>query len=514
MRFLVSSLGPVADSDSVSLSAPDALSIAMQRVLDLQSQYSSESTDPMKDRGVIIRHQIKGIVAPWVGHGGWHVRGSDGAGLRSKVPWVRVYNRDRSPSAQSGWYVVYLFAYDGSMVALSLNQGTTTSDGSTFKAKSSEVLQDRVDHARKHLKSHLTHSTRLTDHFNLADPGGLGDGYEAGNVTAITYPTGSIPNDTKLRADLDEMLELLRELDAAPVESSELSPTVLAEPGDATKDLDWLVEQTLWSPGELNEIIETLLTRRPQVVLAGPPGTGKTWTAECLALHLTGGRPGAVHLVQFHPTYAYEDFVEGLRPVAASGSIAFDLVEGVLVKVADRAREVDHPVVLIIDEMNRANLPSVFGELLYLLENRRTTIRLLHRERFSLPDNLYVIGTMNTADRSIRSIDTALRRRFDIFECSPNGAILKAYYEDPSRSNDVAELLEGLELLNSQLAERLDRHHAIGHTFFMQEHFTLNELERTWDRQVKPLIEEYFFDQPDIAKSFSLETLWPGLSED
>ncbi|PRC51639.1 AAA family ATPase, partial [Mycobacterium sp. ITM-2017-0098] len=84
----------------------------------------------------------------------------------------------------------------------------------------------------------------------------------------------------------------------------------------------------------------------------------------------TGGQPDAVHIVQFHPSYAYEDFVEGLRPVAREGQVAFDLIPGALVKIADLARRVDHPVVLVIDEMNRANLPSVFGELLYLLEYR------------------------------------------------------------------------------------------------------------------------------------------------
>jgi len=181
-------------------------------------------------------------------------------------------------------------------------------------------------------------------------------------------------------------------------------------------DLDWLIRETFWSRADLEEVLDTLRTRRPQIILAGPPGTGKTWVAEKIGRFLTGGRADAVHVVQFHPSYAYEDFVEGLRPVARDGQVAFDVVPGTLVQVADQAREVDHPVVLVIDEMNRANLPSVFGELLYLLEYRDSEIRLLHRARFSLPPNLYVIGTMNTADRSIRSVDTAMRRRFDIFD--------------------------------------------------------------------------------------------------
>jgi 5-methylcytosine-specific restriction protein B len=245
--------------------------------------------------------------------------------------------------------------------------------------------------------------------------------------------------------------------------------------------------------------------------LAGPPGTGKTWVAERVANYLTAGDENNVHVVQFHPSYAYEDFVEGLRPVGREGQVIFETVEGALIEVADqaRARDTNHPVVLIIDEMNRANLPSVFGELLYLLEYRDKTIRLLHRDDFSLPGNLYIIGTMNTADRSIRSVDTAMRRRFDIFDCPPNPEILDAYYRTGKSASDVPLLGEGLQKLNDALTEHLDRHHQIGHSFFMAKHFNRKELGRTWTRQVKPLIEEYFFDQPRLVSQFDLTEFWP-----
>ena len=159
--------------------------------------------------------------------------------------------------------------------------------------------------------------------------------------------------------------------------------------------------------------------------------------------------------------------------------------------------------------MNRANLPSVFGELLYLLEYRDREIRLLHRENFSLPENLFIIGTMNTADRSIRSIDTALRRRFDIFECQPEAGVLEAFYGREENETSVPGLAEGMKSLNDQLAEYLDRHHAVGHTFFMGETFSPSDLKRVWKRQILPLIEEYFFDQPDIVETFTLQSLWP-----
>jgi 5-methylcytosine-specific restriction protein B len=308
----------------------------------------------------------------------------------------------------------------------------------------------------------------------------------------------------------EQQWEALRPLIESPSGTQATPPP--PERFDPSDDLEWLLSETLWSRAEVEDVLDTLRMRRPQIILAGPPGTGKTWVAERIAQYLTGGQLDAVHIVQFHPSYAYEDFVYGLRPVASDGQVAFEVVPGELIKVADHARQVDpHPVVLVIDEMNRANLPSVFGELLYLLEYRDKEIRLLHRDLFSLPPNLYVIGTMNTADRSIRSVDTALRRRFDIFECRPRPEILDAYYNRAGNHSEVSGLAEGLGKLNDTLTQHIDRHHTIGHTFFMEKSLTQNELRRTWLRQIRPLIDEYFFDQPDLVQQFDLTMFWPSL---
>jgi 5-methylcytosine-specific restriction protein B len=125
------------------------------------------------------------------------------------------------------------------------------------------------------------------------------------------------------------------------------------------------------------------------------------------------------------------------------------------------------------------------------------------------------IGTMNTADRSIRSIDIALRRRFDVFECEPDPGILERYY-DPQRGrkNEVVDLIDGMKALNDTLSKGLDRHHTIGQTFFMHEHMTKKRLRAVWKRKLKPLIEEYFFDEPDVWKAYQLEEFWPSVGED
>lgn len=274
--------------------------------------------------------------------------------------------------------------------------------------------------------------------------------------------------------------------------------------------LDWLSEQTLLSKEGLESLVETFLGPSPQIVLAGPPGTSKTWVAKHLATFATGDREHAVRIVQFHPSYSYEQFIEGLRPVVEQGGIQFSRVDGVVLELVREIKARPGLRVLVIDEMNRANLPSVFGELMYLFEYRNERIRLQYSGDFALPDDLKFIGTMNTADRSIRSIDVALRRRFDVFECLPNREVLERYYS--TRENAVPDLIDGFERLNDALRQRLDRHHTIGHAFFLADPFTPERLLHIWEHKLGPLIEEYFFDQPDIAASFSVSQFWRGIS--
>lgn len=238
------------------------------------------------------------------------------------------------------------------------------------------------------------------------------------------------------------------------------------------------------------------------VVLYGPPGTGKTHIASLVAAALTGEEErtadGTWRLVQFHPSYSYEDFVQGMRPDLKQRELRYEMKRGPFYALCEAAAEdPDSHYVMVIDEINRGDPARIFGELLYALEYRGEPVDLALGGQLVVPPNVVVIGTMNSVDRSVALVDYALRRRFAFVRLDPDPAAIRRVRGDDAHTRRAAT---GLARLNTWLAGRLDREHVIGHSFFLNPAIDLaapDALDGIWREDLLPLLEEYFVGDPD-----------------
>ena len=281
---------------------------------------------------------------------------------------------------------------------------------------------------------------------------------------------------------------------------------------------------------EADPAVETVSERKHypfNQILYGPPGTGKTWKTTGLSLEIVGeadseatadrekihdlrfnphSGEGRIAMVTFHQNFTYEDFVEGIRPVLNSDEeLAYEMRAGVFKRLVEKALERrTERFVLIIAEINRGNIAKIFGELITLMEGSRrigqadeTHVTLPYSgETFGIPDNLYVIGTMNTADRSIQLLDTALRRRFTFVEMMPDPD-----HEGICRNIEGVDCSKLLRTMNDRIAALLDREHQIGHTYLLGVD-RIDALSEAVRNRIFPLLQEYFFD--DWAKIWAV----------
>lgn len=325
-------------------------------------------------------------------------------------------------------------------------------------------------------------------------------------TAALPSEAASLPGGPRLVVDLtvvgDAIESLFGQETPVKTETDIVLPRVTDDfAADLNLPKDWL-----------DEYIELLESRR-QVIVYGPPGTGKTYVARKIARHIAGD--DGVRAVQFHPSYAYEDFFEGLRPYTTEdNTVGYRVEPGPLrILAATAANDPAHPYALIIDEINRTDIAKVFGELYYLLEYRGDRITLQYsQDDFSLPKNLYIIGTMNTADRSIALVDAAIRRRFPFIEMHPSEepvkSVLRKYLEAKSVSRYRADLLAEL---NRRLGEGNLREFQIGPSYLMRPEAESDQgLARIWRYDILPLLEEQLYGthtREQVYAEFGLDVI-------
>ena len=275
------------------------------------------------------------------------------------------------------------------------------------------------------------------------------------------------------------------------------------------------------------------------VIFYGPPGTGKTYTTakradeicktesekeltdytEIMKKYNELKEKNRIEFITFHQSYGYEEFIEGIKPVVSneddesdsenSQEIKYEIVDGIFKKFCDEARKAqdkeNNEYVFIIDEINRGNISKIFGELITLIETTKragkkeciSTKLPYSKEEFTVPDNVYIIGTMNTADRSIALMDTALRRRFYFEEMLPNYDLLKdIFVEDEGVKVNIGAMLKAI---NERIEYLYDREHTIGHAVFLElkENNNIDKLENIFKKSVIPLLQEYFYEDYD-----------------
>jgi hypothetical protein len=400
---------------------------------------------------------------------------SFGKGRATNIPWIAFLGYNQK--VQRGIYPVLLYYKDFNLLILAYGVSENN---------------DPID-SWPNLEALVT----IRDYFeqnNLIHPNKYGYSY-----VYTTYPTDQPINENLIQTDILNLTNFYHTC---------FNP--IPEIGVVTsEDYDFdLDEDKPFINRELFIKTTQLLKRKKCIILQGPPGVGKTFLARKIAYQIIGKtEDNLIEMLQFHQSYSYEDFIQGIRPTING----FKIVPGVFFRFCQKA--IAHPDMqffFIIDEINRGNLSKIFGELLMLIEsdkrNKKFAIKLTYSEieddKFFIPENLFIIGTMNTADRSLAIVDYALRRRFAFISLQPDfGNNFISFLKSSGLSNSIIEhISSSVYKVNEKIKSdpNLGDGFQIGHSYFCDFNNTLNEdiwWQEIIDFELKPLLEEIWFDE-------------------
>jgi MoxR-like ATPase len=446
------------------------------------------------------------------------VRVSVGQGGWTKTPWIALLDSRETTTTQRGTYIVFLIAEDLSITYLTLNQGMTELRDRLGQRGAVVEMVRVAEQTRPLIPGLHDAGFKFDNDIDLRSDTGAARNYEIGTIAHVNLPSDDLPDDTMVHQHLEALLDAYDRVVAAKVPSTGDAELVTSPSQEEEVALPYSIDDALaelfLEHDDVARYLEVWHSKK-NLILQGAPGVGKSFIARRLAYALIGFKDDRkIQTVQFHQSYSYEDFVQGYRP---DGQQGFTRKNGSFYEFRDRAlKDPSGTYVFVIDEINRGNLSKIFGELMLLIETDKRGPRWGTRlaygteydEDFFVPENLFILGMMNTADRSLSLVDYALRRRFAFVSMEPlfGAHKYRAHLEKHGLSESVIiRIISRMSELNQEIeSDRLNLGPGfrIGHSFFAPARQVADEevwYRRIVETEIYPLLEEYWFDAPEKA---------------